>query len=239
MEMNKRSRLESSFLVILLLQKRDRPSPPMGRYVYMLRLISRYSDAHSDRSSQSTVTRIARKLCRLSKGVRRARVMQIHRCCRIGVHLFDFIGKADKLSRSKGSSGETSGRNGETSSDNNTEKEVSDDQGDEDNRGVDKGPSILSVDQSAITGESLAVDKCTFSSRSRPHCLSPGLCRHWGYSILLDGYQAWKVLHNRHRDCEGVIRRTNCRPCHRGYRARAFPARHVEHRDYSSGAVRL
>ncbi|KAF8271836.1 E1-E2 ATPase-domain-containing protein [Lactarius quietus] len=68
-------------------------------------------------------------------------------------------GKADRSSRSKGSSGETAGKNGESSGDNNTEKEESNDQSDEDNRGVDKGPSILSVDQSAITGESLAVDK--------------------------------------------------------------------------------
>jgi hypothetical protein len=30
---------------------------------------------------------------------------------------------------------------------------------------IDKGPSVLSADQSAITGESLAVDKCnSFSS---------------------------------------------------------------------------
>ena len=64
------------------------------------------------------------------------------------------LGKAE----SEGSSGNTA----EASGDKNDEKERSDDQGDEGKRGVDKGPNILSVDQSAITGESLAVDKCTF-----------------------------------------------------------------------------
>jgi hypothetical protein len=78
-----------------------------------------------------------------------------------------------------------------------------------------------------------------FYSRSCLHCLSLGIFRHWGHSILLDWYQAWKMLYNRHRDREGVIRRTNCEPGHRGYRARAFSARHVEHRDYSSRTVRL
>ena len=110
--------------------------------------------------------------------------------------ILKLLGKADRSSRGKGSSGETDGKNGETSSD--TEKEGSDDQGDEDNQGVDKGPSILSVDQSAITGESLAVDKCTFFSCPCPYCRSLGVCRHWRHSILLDGYQARQMLYNRH-----------------------------------------
>ena len=129
--------------------------------------------------------------------------------------ILNLLGKADgSTSRGKASSGETAGKNGEASSDSNTEKEGSDDQNDEDNRGVDKGPSILSVDQSAITGESLAVDKCTSFLLARlPIIAHLGVCRHWGHSILHDRYQARQMLHDRHRDREGLIRRTNCKPC--------------------------
>lgn len=39
-------------------------------------------------------------------------------------------------------------------------------EGEEGDGGIDKGPSLCSVDQSAITGESLAVDKFIVSSLS-------------------------------------------------------------------------
>jgi len=87
-------------------------------------------------------------------------VTQFDQQCSVEAHLQ--LGKADRSSRSEGSSGDTAGRDGEASSDKNNEKEGSDDQGDEDGGGDDTGPGVLSVDQSAITGESLAVDKCTF-----------------------------------------------------------------------------
>lgn len=72
-------------------------------------------------------------------------------------------GLADnRSSRSDGSNGRTT--EGDASYGKGNEKDGADDQGDNDNHKVDKGPSILSVDQSAITGESLAVDKCTVLS---------------------------------------------------------------------------
>jgi len=70
----------------------------------------------------------------------------------------NILGKSD-TSGSEESSGDTTKRDGETSSDKKNEKEG----GADEEKGVDSGPSVLSVDQSAITGESLAVDKCNFS----------------------------------------------------------------------------
>lgn len=52
----------------------------------------------------------------------------------------------------EGSSGDTTG-----DSDPRNEKDKGGEEGDNQ---IDKGPSVLSTDQSAITGESLAVEKC-------------------------------------------------------------------------------
>ncbi len=64
------------------------------------------------------------------------------------------IALPDQVEKGEGSSAGTAGRDSDHSR---SDKEKDDDEGK-----IDKGPSILSVDQSAITGESLAVDKCNF-----------------------------------------------------------------------------
>jgi hypothetical protein len=67
------------------------------------------------------------------------------------------IALPDQAEKGESSSAETARRDDHSKND----KEKDDDEG-----FIDKGPSILSVDQSAITGESLAVDKCNFLSLS-------------------------------------------------------------------------
>src|SRR5579863_6746019 len=67
----------------------------------------------------------------------------------------------DPTEKGEGSSGESPGAS-DGSNDGRKEKEGGDDDGD--NPKIDKGPSVLSVDQSAITGESLAVNNRTFLS---------------------------------------------------------------------------
>jgi hypothetical protein len=56
-----------------------------------------------------------------------------------------------------GSKSESASSNSDEKKQAGTEEEGEEDSDDD---GIDKGPSILSLDQSAITGESLAVDKC-------------------------------------------------------------------------------
>lgn len=65
----------------------------------------------------------------------------------------------DRGEKDEGSNGEATTRDNDTSNSRRDEEE-----GGDDDHSIDKGPIILSVDQSAITGESLAVDKCTFFS---------------------------------------------------------------------------
>ncbi len=65
------------------------------------------------------------------------------------------IGLPDQVEKGESSSSE----NARDSDRSKNDKEKDDDEGK-----IDKGPSILSVDQSSITGESLAVDKCKFLS---------------------------------------------------------------------------
>jgi H+-transporting ATPase len=66
------------------------------------------------------------------------------------------IAPPDQVEKGESSSSESGRRDSDRSK---NDKEKDDDEG-----RIDRGPSILSVDQSAITGESLAVDKCNFLS---------------------------------------------------------------------------
>jgi len=82
----------------------------------------------------------------------------------------------DPTEKGEGSSRESAGAS-DGSNDGRNEKEGDDDEGDDPK--IDNGPTVLSVDQSAITGESLAVDKCTFLASLPPRQGSLRGHRHW------------------------------------------------------------
>lgn len=66
------------------------------------------------------------------------------------------IALPDQVEKGESSSAETARRD--------SNRSINDKEKDDDEGKIDRGPSILSVDQSSITGESLAVDKCNFLS---------------------------------------------------------------------------
>ncbi|GJJ10543.1 hypothetical protein Clacol_004770 [Clathrus columnatus] len=72
-----------------------------------------------------------------------------------------------RLKREEGANNQNSSRKGDSTSGSSTQKNADEEKGDED----DKGPSILSVDQSAITGESLAIYFTTSVKRGKCYVL--------------------------------------------------------------------
>jgi hypothetical protein len=66
------------------------------------------------------------------------------------------IALSDQAEKGESSSAETARRD--------SNRSINDKEKDDDEGQIDRGPSVLSVDQSSITGESLAVDKCNFLS---------------------------------------------------------------------------
>lgn len=126
--------------------KRDKLSLRTGRFVNNSLFLNYFLKQGPGRSLQTTLIWIAGKP---SQYYRELKVTQVHTWV-LDPSLMVLL---DQAGKGEGSSGETT-RDGDPSG---NEKDKGADEGD---RKIDKGPSVLSIDQSALTGESLAVNKC-------------------------------------------------------------------------------